>query len=92
LNLIPYEHENKTAKFDLVLMGFEVRDKLEFSLEYSTKLFRENKIIRFMEYFKYIAAVVPEDMDVRLQDIGVAGSLIAPEAEIAREIAGEFGF
>jgi amino acid adenylation domain-containing protein len=51
LNLVPYEYENKTAKFDLTLIGMEIKEKLFLRLEYSTRLFKETSIERFKRYF-----------------------------------------
>ncbi|MCK5059263.1 MAG: amino acid adenylation domain-containing protein, partial [Candidatus Aminicenantes bacterium] len=60
LRLIPYEYEEKTSKFDLVLMGSEMENRLVFSLQYSTKLFKKERIERFIGYFKSVTAVVSE--------------------------------
>jgi amino acid adenylation domain-containing protein len=92
LKLIPYEYENKTSKFDLILMGFEVADRLFFSLQYSSKLFKKEKIERFAGYFKDITTVVLADVDVKLDNINIASGLITPESEISQEFDGEFGF
>ena len=54
LKLSPYEFENKTAKFDLTLTGMEVEEKLLFTFEYSTKLFKQETIERFIVYFMNI--------------------------------------
>jgi amino acid adenylation domain-containing protein len=92
LELTPYEYENKTSKFDLILMGFEVEDRLRFSLEYSTNLFKEDKIDRFIGYFKNIITIVSEDVDIKLNNIKIASDLIAPKPEMFQEIGGDFGF
>jgi len=92
LKLNPYEHENKTAKFDLMLMGYEVEDRLRFSIEYSTKLFKKESIERFIGYFKDIVIAAAEDIDVRLLDINLAGHLTDQKPEISQEIRGDFDF
>ncbi|HLP57413.1 MAG TPA: amino acid adenylation domain-containing protein, partial [Candidatus Deferrimicrobium sp.] len=52
LILKPYDYENKTAKFDLNLTGWEKEGKLSFDLEYSTKLFKKETALRLSGYFK----------------------------------------
>ena len=44
-------YENKTSKFDLTLTGVEIEEKLEFTFEYSTKLFKPETIERFISLF-----------------------------------------
>nr|NIM14698.1 amino acid adenylation domain-containing protein [Candidatus Aminicenantes bacterium]NIM81428.1 amino acid adenylation domain-containing protein [Candidatus Aminicenantes bacterium]NIN20828.1 amino acid adenylation domain-containing protein [Candidatus Aminicenantes bacterium]NIN44614.1 amino acid adenylation domain-containing protein [Candidatus Aminicenantes bacterium]NIN87430.1 amino acid adenylation domain-containing protein [Candidatus Aminicenantes bacterium] len=71
LKLSPYEFENKTAKFDLTLWGFEREDRLSFSLEYCTKLFKETTIERFIKYFVKIISVVIESPGEKIADIDI---------------------
>jgi tyrocidine synthetase-3 len=58
LKIKPYQYESRTAKFDLSLNSFESEGKLYFSIEYCTKLFRDETIIRFIDYFKRIIRTV----------------------------------
>ncbi|MCP5054762.1 MAG: AMP-binding protein, partial [bacterium] len=58
LKLSPYNHRYETSKFDLTLIGQQAEDKLLFTFEYSTKLFRESTIERFIRYFKKIISSV----------------------------------
>jgi amino acid adenylation domain-containing protein len=61
LTLLPYEYEHNTAKFDLVLICREAQEKLLFTFEYSTGLFRKTTIRRFAGYFhRIITAVLQE--------------------------------
>jgi non-ribosomal peptide synthetase component F len=92
LKLTTFEQKNKTSKFDLILIGVEVQDKLVFSLEYSTKLFKKGTAERFTGYYKEIATAVSEDIDVKLANINLAGSLKVPENAAASEADGDFGF
>ncbi|MCP4156330.1 MAG: AMP-binding protein, partial [bacterium] len=55
LKLSPYPFENPTSKFDMTLQAIEIEGRLEFSLEYSTKLFKKETINRFIGYFRQIA-------------------------------------
>jgi len=54
IKVTSYAYEHKVSIFDLVLRGFESGEKLYFSLEYCTKLFKEETIVRFIDYFKRI--------------------------------------
>ncbi len=92
LEITPYDFENKTSKFDLLFMGIEREDRLVFSVEYSTTLFKQETIDRFIVYFKDIIASVIKDIDIKLNDIYISCDLAAPESEISHEIDGDFGF
>ncbi|HLP45176.1 MAG TPA: amino acid adenylation domain-containing protein [Candidatus Kapabacteria bacterium] len=71
LILKPYHYENKTAKFDLNLVGLEKDGKLIFNLEYSTKLFKEKTILRFRDYFKNLINTICENPEARISAIGI---------------------
>ncbi|MCU0289343.1 MAG: amino acid adenylation domain-containing protein, partial [Acidobacteria bacterium] len=71
LKLSPYPYENKTAKFDLTLTAVEAEEKLLFNFEYSTKLFKEETIDRFITYFKKIVNGVIENKDRRISDFEI---------------------
>ncbi|MDQ1355497.1 MAG: hypothetical protein QG657_5807, partial [Acidobacteriota bacterium] len=73
LELIPYEYENKTAKFDLTLVAGENNGRIDFSLEYCSKLFRIETIERFIGYFKQIVSSVIKNPDTRIFDIEMVG-------------------
>ena len=51
LKLKPYEYENTTAKFDITLNAAEVGDKVVFSLEYCTKLYKKETIERLGRHY-----------------------------------------
>jgi FkbH-like protein len=71
MKLVPYEYENKTSKFDLSLTGVEVEEKLLFTFEYSTKLFKRGTIERFIVYFKNIVGSIVENRNQRIFDIEI---------------------
>ncbi|HLP46163.1 MAG TPA: amino acid adenylation domain-containing protein, partial [Candidatus Kapabacteria bacterium] len=71
LKLVPYEFENKKSKFDLSLTSVEVEEKLLFIFQYSTKLFKEETINRFILYFKNIVNCVILDKDRRISDFEI---------------------
>ncbi|MCP4152199.1 MAG: amino acid adenylation domain-containing protein, partial [bacterium] len=58
-----------TSKFDLTLSCFENGNKLYFTLEYSTKLFKEKTINKYITYFKRILQAVHKSPHRKLSDI-----------------------
>ncbi|MGE5343370.1 MAG: non-ribosomal peptide synthase/polyketide synthase [Candidatus Omnitrophota bacterium] len=71
LTLSPYEYENKTSKFDLTLTGIESDDKLLFTFEYCTQLFKPQTIERFIAYFKNIINGIIENKNRMISDIEI---------------------
>ncbi|MCP5052793.1 MAG: AMP-binding protein, partial [bacterium] len=51
LKLTPYDYENRTSKFDLMLVANEGDETIRFTFEYSTTLFEKETIQRFIRYF-----------------------------------------
>jgi amino acid adenylation domain-containing protein len=71
LRLQPYNYESNIAKFDLMLQVLEKKENLRFIFEYSTKLFKEETIQRFIGYFKTVVDVVLENPLVKLSGIEI---------------------
>jgi amino acid adenylation domain-containing protein len=69
----PYPFENRTSKFDLNLDAVEMAEHITFSLEYSTALFKESAIRKFIGYFKKIVTHIttPGGMETKLTRIGI---------------------
>jgi hypothetical protein len=78
LKLLPYDFEAGISKFDLSLFGMEVEDLLHFSIEYCTRLFREETIERFIKYYKKIICSVSQNNGQKISEID-----IMPEEERA---------
>ena len=92
LKLKPYEYNHPTSKFDLTWIGEEKDDTLCFTVEYRSSLFKEEKIIRFVSYFKEIIAVVLDNRDIQLDHIDISLGLSDSEKTIYEEASGDFGF
>ncbi|MCP4149146.1 MAG: AMP-binding protein, partial [bacterium] len=58
LPLKPLKYYSDIAKFDITVSVVQNREQLEFELEYSTKLFKEETIKRIIRYFKKITGHV----------------------------------
>jgi iturin family lipopeptide synthetase A len=71
LVLTPYANKHSIAKFDLTLLASEENDQLYFSIEYSTALFKQETIQRFIGYFLSIASAITTDADIKIADIEV---------------------
>jgi amino acid adenylation domain-containing protein/non-ribosomal peptide synthase protein (TIGR01720 family) len=79
LKLIPYDYENRTSKFDLTLFAFDSSKTLFFTFEFSTSLFKEETIERFIYYFKQLITSV-----LHTPDRVIAQLEMIPEAEKVR--------
>jgi tyrocidine synthetase-3 len=71
LKLGPYPYERTTAKFDLTLLCIEYDRHLTCLFEYSTRLFKQETIERFILYLKNIIAAVKVNPGIRLADIDI---------------------
>jgi amino acid adenylation domain-containing protein len=71
LKLSPYKYQNKTSKVDLTLNAIESDEKLSLSFEYCAKLFKEESIHRFVNYFLEITAAVLENPGNKLSEIEI---------------------
>lgn len=71
-----------TSKFDLTLSALESGEKLEFEFEYSTKLFKEETIRRFVNDFKGIISSVMTDKETELRDIRLSHDFVMLESNI----------
>jgi non-ribosomal peptide synthetase component F len=69
LTFKPFEFEIETVKFDLLFYAFEVADKIEFAVKYSTGLFKEETIRQVNRYFLEILINVMENPGVPISGI-----------------------
>ncbi|UCH98031.1 MAG: amino acid adenylation domain-containing protein, partial [Candidatus Aminicenantes bacterium] len=76
LKVVSYEYATGTSKFDLTLRGRELEEKMVFTFEYSTSLFKGRNIERFITYFTNLVKGVLENKHLQL-----SGIEIIPEAE-----------
>ncbi|UCH94319.1 MAG: SDR family NAD(P)-dependent oxidoreductase, partial [Candidatus Aminicenantes bacterium] len=71
LKIKPYSYEHTTAKFDLTLMVFDRRERLDFVFEYCTRLFKEETILKFTTYFKKLVSAVVENPGEKISEIEI---------------------
>lgn len=60
-----------TAKFDLLLTCIEAHDRLYFSQEYCTSLFKKETIERYMSYFKMAVTEIVKDPGQKIEAIDI---------------------
>ncbi|MFC2146024.1 amino acid adenylation domain-containing protein, partial [Acidobacteriota bacterium] len=70
-----YWMPKKSTKYDLILIGTEANNILNFSFEYRVKLFKKESMERFIDYFKRIVLTVLKNRHIKLEDISVGCQL-----------------
>ncbi|MCP5053927.1 MAG: amino acid adenylation domain-containing protein, partial [bacterium] len=70
LNVSRHIEEQQSSKFDMTLYAEEKGRTLEFQWEYSTKLFKEETMLRFIGYFRQILASIIENPHQKISQIG----------------------
>jgi fengycin family lipopeptide synthetase D len=66
-----YRHKKGTSKFDMNLAALEIGEKLVFTLEYSTALFKPERIERIIGYYKNIVKVLSRDSGLTISEIEI---------------------
>lgn len=64
-----YEYDNKRSRVDLLLLGREEGDGINFSAEYSTALFKEETVRAFTRYYRQIISHILEEPGEKIKDI-----------------------
>ncbi len=57
------------VKFDIDIQGFEEGNKVVFVVDYSTDLFKESTVLRFLKYYQNIILEILDNKSVKLKDI-----------------------
>ncbi|HLP62855.1 MAG TPA: condensation domain-containing protein, partial [Candidatus Deferrimicrobium sp.] len=65
------QYEYHVAKFDLTFTAVEIDQKLFFSIQYCTQLFKPETIDRFILYFRKVIDSVIENKDQRISGIEI---------------------
>jgi amino acid adenylation domain-containing protein len=88
----PYPFETKVAMFPLILTAMEVENSIHFSMEYAVNLFREERIQRFITFYKEILEAITGKKNIQLKDIRISHDFVDIETDNLEEIQGDFGF
>lgn len=67
----PYNFVVKKSKFDMMLMGAETGEEIQFSLEYNVQLFNEDTIDRFIKYYKKIVSSICMNINRKIAEIEI---------------------
>ena len=71
LKLEPFNFKNWTSKFDITLSASDVNGQLHFSMLYRTRLFKEESIRRFINYFKKVVVSVTQCPELKISEIDI---------------------
>ncbi|HLP48669.1 MAG TPA: condensation domain-containing protein, partial [Candidatus Kapabacteria bacterium] len=71
LNLAPYKFEHKIAKFDLLLTVIDFEEKLIFTLDYCTKLFKRKTIENLVTYIKNVINRIISNPGVKIAEVEI---------------------
>ena len=71
LKFTPFDFDNKTVQFDLILNTFETAGKLINTFEYATKLFNRGTIERMIDSFNCILQSVLDNPDITITAVEV---------------------
>jgi tyrocidine synthetase III len=85
-------YENKISKFDMSFFGEESGDRVYFSFEYCTALFKREKIERFTRYFEDIVTAVLDNRDIILKDIDISHGFSELKTDLSQDLQGDFHF
>jgi malonyl CoA-acyl carrier protein transacylase/acyl carrier protein len=67
-----YKKINTTSQFDFSFVANEIAGELLITIDYSTKLFKKDTIIRFGSYFQEIISNVLKNEEIKLDDIHIS--------------------
>jgi non-ribosomal peptide synthetase component F len=82
VKVTPYKYQESLARYDISLVAEEVDDKLRFTFEYRTSLFKKETILNYIGYFKEILLAVIENKETLLKDIHISHGLLAPKINV----------
>lgn len=90
LSMKPIDFRSDTAKFDLMLSGRPMNDRIGFTFEFSRQLFRKETIASFAGMIEEIIVEVCKDKEVKLGNIDVSLSCLVKDGD--EIMAGDIDF
>lgn len=90
LNFTPYNFKSKTSKFDITLHVAEAENNINFSFEYSTKLFTQITIDRMSKDYIKILETVLLNREVKIKDIDLLDNGFKRDKSVLEDISFEF--
>jgi radical SAM superfamily enzyme YgiQ (UPF0313 family) len=92
LQAMPYGYEPLHSPLPLVFTAVEVAQRVFFSVLYRTKLFKEETILRWIDYFNEIIDAVSDNGNIKIKDISVSHDFLEPETTLLQEADADFDF
>ncbi|MCP4153636.1 MAG: hypothetical protein GY757_38260, partial [bacterium] len=92
LKITPYGYNMGLVLFDLTLAVDERDEQLYIRFVYATKLFQEETILRFIDYYKEIVSAVIADKNIQLKEIEISHDLQTTETDIYDNIESDLDF
>ncbi len=80
LKLRPYGHEYNISKFDMFWGCTGTGERLQFFVNYRTKLFERETIERYISYFKEIVSEVTDNSEIKIKDILISLHLLRSQS------------
>jgi len=69
LKLSDYQYNYKIAKFDINLSGREFKTGIVFELEYCTKIFKEDTMKKFIDYYIRVLQSVTSTKNIKIKEV-----------------------
>ncbi|HLP45550.1 MAG TPA: amino acid adenylation domain-containing protein [Candidatus Kapabacteria bacterium] len=91
LKFTSYQRKRKTSKFDITL-EISVSSNLSCVFEYGTKLFKKEKIERFIKYWDEIISAVIQNKNILIRDIKISHELVETIFAVNEKELTDFGF
>jgi non-ribosomal peptide synthetase component F len=93
ISFSPYQFEENITQFDIITHAFEGEEDgvIDFKLRYCVKLFKQETIERFIDFFKEIITAVVDNPDIKLKEIKLSHGLFDQKLNIFEQ-EGDFDF
>lgn len=79
----PYPRKTKSARFDIILTGFEQNGTVKMKIEYLERLFSNEQISLIADYFKAVVKQVLDDREITPGNIQLQHSMESVNYEIS---------
>ncbi len=87
LTISPLHQESDSTKFDLSLGAQQMDNEIIFGLQYASKVFKPETIVRFTEAYKEIVNQIIADRTCTLSEIDILGEV--EQASLTQKLCGE---
>ncbi|GAA0894227.1 hypothetical protein GCM10009122_39070 [Fulvivirga kasyanovii] len=90
LDLLPYETQNEVSKFDLSLLVDEIHGEFLLNFEYSTMLFKQSSVEKYLSYFENILSAVINNPLIKIGEIDLISKQELKQIQIFNRTQFEF--